>query len=121
MGEYNGGTRKRLPSLTQRMENIRAEHIERCIAALGGFARHEHYGNPCCVCGSTGPDDPRHWHTEPASDHVQHTIRFYIRSAVAATELAVNEDNRTRETQKAQAKQESLKKLFHRPGRFGHG
>ena len=100
MGEYNGGTRKRPLSLTQRMENIRAEHIERCIAALGGFAGAEN--------------------TE-ASDHIQHTIRFYIRSAVAATELAVNEDNRTRETQKAQAKQESLKKLFHRPGRFGHG
>jgi hypothetical protein len=77
------------------LERIKQEHIERCISDLGGYAVDNEY--------------------------LQQTIKFYIRSAVQATDLAVTADERVRLDAKAKAKADNVQRMFHRPGRFGHG
>jgi hypothetical protein len=104
MGEYNGGARKRVPSLTERMVRIRDEQTTHLTFAI-------------LHCPIVFVDGEAHVDAEEAN----RIARDWIRNAVAATELAVNEDNRTREARTAQAKQDAKIKMFHRPGRFGHG
>jgi hypothetical protein len=103
MGEYNGGARKRVPSLTEQMAKIREEHAK--------YLRQSIFDLMLDVANDEAP----------YLERIDRIARDAIRNAVAATELAVNEDNRTREARAAQAKQDAKIKMFHRPGRFGHG
>ena len=102
MGEYNGGTRKRVPTLTEKMAQIKDDHIAFGMRALGLLLT-------------------KYPHREPPIIEYHQLVRDIVRNAVAATELAVNEENRNKEALAAQRKQEAMKRTFHKPGRWGHG
>ncbi len=91
-----GDARKRVPSLTERMAAI-TEDFTRLLLSYHPFA---------------------------SAEEAERIIRQYVKGSVAATELAVNEDNRIKEEKAARARELAKADKIRRssmyvPGRFG--
>ena len=108
MGEYNGGAKKRVLSLTEKLHAIREEHHASLRAEMTGYFADN--------CGRRV--DELEDYFRAGCDAI---AKRWVQQLAGAIAKACIDEHEQREAKRAAAKQQARIDMFHRPGRFGHG